>query len=92
MILASYFHISCISQEVLWPPLDHHRAQGSVLPNLKGTVPMGKERREMMDKEFENVVKSSFTQYSSHPFNRGNDSNLHLVLLFLISYLKHYTD
>ena len=54
-----------------WPPAQQ-RAQSSVLPNLKGTVPMGKARREMMDKEFEHVVQStSQQQYSSHPFTRG---------------------
>lgn len=59
------------AKEVSWPPAQQ-RAHSSVLPNLKGTVPMGKARREMMDKEFEHVVQStSQQQFSSHPFTRG---------------------
>ena len=58
------------AQEVSWPPAQQ-RTHSSA--NLKGTVPMGKARREMMDKEFEHVVQSTNQQhYASHPFTRGN--------------------
>ena len=46
------------------------------LPNLKGTVHMGKTRRQMMDMEFENVLKNSSAHYYSHPFTKGNFINL----------------
>ena len=59
-------------QEVSWPPTQQ-RTHSPALPNLKGTVPMGKARREMMDKEFEHVVQSTNQQhYASHPFTRGS--------------------
>jgi len=64
-------------KEVSWPPPDHQAREkqmvGAVrsLPNLKGTVHMGKTRRQMMDMEFENVLKNSSAHYYSHPFTKG---------------------
>ena len=45
------------------------------LSGLSGTVHMGRARRQMLDTEFENVVKSSSAQVASHPFTKGEYSH-----------------
>ena len=45
------------------------------LSGLSGTVHMGRARRQMLDTEFENVVKSSSAQVASHPFTKGEYNN-----------------
>ena len=40
------------------------------LPNLSGTVFMGKDRRERMELEIQNF-KGSTVNYSSNPFSKG---------------------
>ena len=68
-------------QQVTWPPPDHQAREKALvsnmktLPNLSGTVHLGQARRKMLDAEFENVVKSSSSSYSSHPFTKGNFFN-----------------
>ena len=46
------------------------------LSGLSGTVHMGRARRQMLDTEFENVVKSSSAQVASHPFTKGEYNNI----------------
>ena len=65
-------------QEVSWPPPANEIKEKQVLdsiktlPNLSGVVHIGKAKRQMMDIEFENVLKSSTAKYTSHPFTKGN--------------------
>jgi len=62
--------------EVSWPPMDQTPKQEGVpssnkpLPNLSGTVFMGKDRRERMELEIQNF-KGSTVNYSSNPFSKG---------------------
>merc|ERR1712165_82308 len=54
-------------KEVTWPPEDYQAREKQMrasvktpnLSGLSGTVHMGRARRQMLDTEFENVVKSS---------------------------------
>merc|ERR1719195_2573978 len=65
-------------KEVTWPPEDHQARENQMrasvktpnLSGLSGTVHMGRARRQMLDTEFENVVKSSSAQVASHPFTK----------------------
>ena len=54
------------------------------LSGLSGTVHMGRARRQMLDTEFENVVKSSSAQVASHPFTKGEYNNSNTVSVTLI--------
>merc|ERR1712045_135568 len=66
-------------KEVTWPPEDYQAREKQMrasvktpnLSGLSGTVHMGRARRQMLDTEFENVVKSSSAQVASHPFTKG---------------------
>ena len=53
------------------------------LSGLSGTVHMGRARRQMLDTEFENVVKSSSAQVASHPFTKGEYNNFKHNVAFL---------
>merc|ERR1712179_87219 len=63
-------------KEVSWPPVDQATKQEGVtssnktLPNLSGTVFMGKDRRERMELEIQNF-KGSTANYSANPFSKG---------------------
>ena len=68
--------IFCITQEVSWPPLDTQAKpeeftnHSKLLPNLSGTVHIGKDRRRKMELEIQNF-QGSTANYLSNPFSRG---------------------